>query len=98
MNFTVTVASDNEREDLFAEICYGDQQWAEVIANSARGGFTIEIFAPEGAASYRFPLDTFQRAIEEARARLVALGYPERARTPRYVTEDCQPDGTVVRP
>jgi hypothetical protein len=73
-DFTVTVASDGERDDLFAEICYGDEQWAEVIA-APGGGFTIEVFAPDGAESYRFPLDAFVRAVEEAKDRLIALGY-----------------------
>jgi hypothetical protein len=72
----VVITSDTEREDLFAELWYDDEQWAEITADTSSRSFRIEIFAPHSPASYVFPLADLQQAIEEAKGRLVAMGYP----------------------
>jgi hypothetical protein len=70
------IASDAEREDLYADLSYGDEYWAEIVNDPARGVLTIEIFAPRSGNSRIFDLEELQTVLEEAKRRLVELGYP----------------------
>ena len=76
----IVVTSDQEREELFAEIYHEEEQWAEVIYDSLKKSFTIKIYAPTSGSSYLFSLSKVQKAIEEAKCRLMRLGYLEKER------------------
>ncbi len=76
---SVIITDDTDREDLFAELYSDEEQWAEMIFDRGKNTFTIEIFAPSDASSYLFELEDVQRAIEEAKSRLMTMGYAEKA-------------------
>lgn len=81
----IVVTSDQEREELFAEIYHGEEQWAEVIYDPLKEGFGIKIYAPLSGESYLFSLTTVQKAIEEAKCRLMRLGYFEKEKAADYI-------------
>ena len=78
----IVVTSDQEREELFAEIYHGQEQWAEVVYDSEEESFAIKIYAPTSGSNYVFSLSNVQKAIEEAKCRLMRLGYCEKERAP----------------
>ena len=80
----IVVTSDQEREELFAEIYNGEEQWAEVIYDPLKEGFAIKIYAPTSGSSYVFSLSHVQKVIEEAKCRLTRLGYLENEKQPIY--------------
>ena len=73
----IIIASDMEREELFAEIYFKDVQWAEVIFDQQKGYFQIEVFPPKDGGSWVFGLSEMQEALVEAKKRLINLGYSE---------------------
>lgn len=75
--FTIIVASDAERDNLFAEIWQEDKQWMEVILDPGRKAFVVEIFAPHDDTNYVCDLAELQQALNEAKQRLLKLGYSE---------------------
>lgn len=74
---TIVVASDAERDDLFAEIWQGDVQWMEVIFDPMSKAFVVEIFAPHDGTKHICDLTKLQQALDEAKQRLLKLGYSE---------------------
>jgi hypothetical protein len=74
----VVIASDTEREDLFAEIHYDDFQWAEIILEPRSERFLLTLFPPMDREHWTFPLREAEAAIAEARAALEARAYRER--------------------
>jgi hypothetical protein len=81
---SITVASDVERETLFAELWDGDEQWGEIVPDARTGAFTMTIYAPAAATSYTFDLAELQRSIEDATSKLLAMGYsPDHPVAPR---------------
>jgi hypothetical protein len=74
----VVIASDQERENLSAEIHVQDQPWAEIILNPSTGRFDLTIFPSEPGGTMTFDLREVEKAISEARAALAARGYTER--------------------
>ena len=71
----VWIAND-DRENLFAEIHYDNEDWAEVIYDDERGAFTLTIFKPrDGKDSYVFLLSDVQEALAKAKQRLIDAGY-----------------------
>jgi hypothetical protein len=67
-----TIASDPQREDLFAELWHGDEQWAEIIRDPSMDALTIEIVALRSGGSYVFALADLGAALAEAKKRLKA--------------------------
>jgi hypothetical protein len=74
----VTIADDQEREELFAEIHYDDFQWAELIFEPKSRRFLLTVFPPTDREQWTFTLREAEQAIGEARAALEARGYHER--------------------
>lgn len=69
----VTVTSDPGRDDLYAEIFFGRVQWAEVRISPSTGEPELVIYAPVESQSWAFPLEAAQRALEEAKVRLLKV-------------------------
>lgn len=61
-DFHIVVTSDTTRDELFAELWAGDEQWGEVIFNS----FDITIFPPRAGGKYVFGLASVQASLQEA--------------------------------
>ena len=77
MTMKVVVASDPEREDLFAEIHHDDQPWAEVILDEGTKKFRLTIYPPSKGETHVFVLGEAERAIADAKAALISRGYYE---------------------
>jgi hypothetical protein len=73
----IIIASDQEREELFAELYHEEEQWAEIIYDQVQHHFTIQIYAPLSAEKYTFKLTEMQKTLDDAKARLTSLGYHE---------------------
>ena len=84
-NLSIVIASDTEREDLFAEIYRGDTQVAEVANDPKRGVLVVEVFCPPSAGALTLDLDDLQEALAEGRRRLAQMGYPEGGNNPTNV-------------
>lgn len=74
---SIVIASDQERDEDFAEIYCGDEQWAEIIFKPESQQFVLEIFPPQRGRTHVFRLREIQAILEKARERLVQLGYNE---------------------
>ena len=74
----VVIASDPDREELFAEIHYDEMQWAEIILEPNRGRFLLTIFPPMDRENWVFELREAEAAIAEARTALETRAYQER--------------------
>ena len=74
----VVIADDAEHEELFADI--GDEKvyWGRVIYDHATQRFMLTIFHHPDQDQYVFPLSEVQIALEEARQRLIEMGYGEK--------------------
>jgi hypothetical protein len=79
---SLTIASDTERNDLFAELWRGDEQWGEIGPGPTEGSFTIEVFAPSAAPSYVFDVAELLSSVERARERLAQMQRPIEDPTP----------------
>ncbi len=72
-NFRITIASLPDRENLVAEISYKNKQIAEI--NQETKELIIQLYAPCKEQKYwEFSLDEFQKIVEEAKQRLIAVG------------------------
>lgn len=75
---SIVIASDTEREDLFAEIYRDDTQIAEVANDPKRGVLVVEVFCIPSVGALVLDLDQWQEALEEGKRRLTQMGYPEK--------------------
>lgn len=75
----VLIGSDQERENLFAEIRHGDSTWADVVLNEETGRFELTIYALAEGEELKFELGEVEEALAEAKAALLARGYRERS-------------------
>lgn len=67
--FSIKIASDTNREKVFAEIYYNEEEWAEI---SQEGEKPLIVFFPPLQGKYwEFPLDEALETIEEARKMLI---------------------------
>ena len=73
----IVIASDQERDNLFAELRVDDQPWAEVILDKESGRFELTIFPSEESSELKFNLTDVEQALAEARIALEARGYHE---------------------
>ena len=77
MTMKVVVASEPDREDLFAEIHQDDQPWAEIALDRMTKRFVLTIFPSATDDAHVFPLSEAVGAIAEARDALTRRGYVE---------------------
>jgi len=72
-NFRITINSLPDRENLVAEIYYKHEQVAE-ISQEAKD-LIIQLYAPcKEKKCWEFSLNEFQKVVEEAKQRLIAVG------------------------
>ena len=72
----IVIASDQNRDNLFAEVHFNGQPWAEVIFDAEKGAYLVTIFSAEGDMWPSFDLSEVRRELLKARDALVARGYP----------------------
>jgi hypothetical protein len=78
VNVDVVIASDRDRDDLFAEIQVNGQPWAEVSYDRAKEAYLVTFLPPERDEEWpEFDLVALHRALGKARDALVAKGYPD---------------------
>ena len=66
--FSTMIANDSEREKVFAEIYYQEEQWAEI---SQEGSVPmITLFPPSNGGDWELPLKEALEAIEKAKTLL----------------------------
>ena len=65
------------RDEFFAGLWAGDEQWGEVMFNISSNSFDITIFSPRAGGKYVFGLPSVQALLQEAQQRLIRLGYGE---------------------
>jgi hypothetical protein len=70
MNFTVEIASVPDRDEVVAEIWWGDAMVAELHRNTG-GEVQIEIYPRESGSSWEFDLSSWIATLTEARRKLV---------------------------
>ena len=72
-DFRITIASLPDRGNLVAEISYKNKQIAEI--NHETEKLIIQLYVSSKEKGYRdFPLDEFQKVVEEAKQKLLAVG------------------------
>jgi hypothetical protein len=69
MNFTIEIASVPDRDDIVAEIWWGDVMVAE-LHRGASGAAEIEIYPAESQASWSFDLANWLSVLAEAQRKL----------------------------
>jgi len=69
MNFTIAIPSVPDRDDVIAEIWWGDAMVAE-LHRGASGGAEIEIYPAESHAPWSFDLAGWLAALAEAQRKL----------------------------
>jgi hypothetical protein len=69
MNFTIEIASVPDRDDLVAEIWWGDAMVAE-LHRGASGATQIEIYPTQSRDSWSFDLASWLAALAEAQRKL----------------------------
>lgn len=79
-DFSIDIGSDQEHEDLIAEILLGGEVVAVVSQESGPGVLEIKINGRLDGQPWMFPLADFERAVEAARQRLLEL---RKDRSPR---------------
>lgn len=67
--FSIKIANDTNREKVFAEIYYNEEQWAEISQEESLP--LITLFPPLREKYWEFPLDEALEAIEEAKKNLL---------------------------
>lgn len=70
--FTIGIASVPDRENLVAEIWFGDKQWGELSFEGGR--LELEIFPPSTGRTWRVDPDGLREAIAEAKRQLIGAG------------------------
>ena len=71
-NFRITVNSLPDRENLVAEIYYKHYQVAEISQETNE--LIIQIYSYKDKDYWEFSLEKFQKVIEEAKQKLIAVG------------------------
>lgn len=67
--FSIKIASDTDRENVFAEIYYNEEEWAEISQEGEKP--LIAFFPPSQEKYWEFPLDEALEAIAEAQKSLL---------------------------
>ena len=70
--FIITVGSFPDKNNLVADICYENTQVAEISNENKE--MLIQIYCYEGRDYWEFSLDEFQKIVEEAKRKLIAVG------------------------
>jgi len=70
--FRITIASLPDRENLVAEISYKNKQVAEISQETNE--LLIQIYSYKNKDYWEFSLEEFQKVLEEAKQRLIAVG------------------------
>jgi hypothetical protein len=65
---TITIASLPDRENLVAELWFGDVQWGEI--NQEGESLTLEIYPHRSGKPWVFDLDDVIQQVEQAKSRL----------------------------
>jgi hypothetical protein len=68
-NFSIIIANDTERENVFAEIYYKNQQWAEISIEGDKP--LLALFSSNNQKFWEFPLDEALQALEIAKKKLL---------------------------
>jgi hypothetical protein len=68
MKSRTIVASDQERDRVFAELYWDDEMWAELSDES--GVYTLRVWGKNNGEPWKAPLDDVLAAIGEAKKRL----------------------------
>ncbi|MCU0647319.1 MAG: hypothetical protein MUF00_04960 [Gemmatimonadaceae bacterium] len=76
MTTEITIASDQDRPNLFAEVRMGGDVIAEVIYDAAKMSYLVQVFASHDDGSTCVDLAEFRNALLQAKEALVARGYP----------------------
>lgn len=71
--FTVEVGSDQEHEDLIAEILFGGEVVAVISQERGPGILEIKFVERESGKPWSFPLSEFELVVKKARERLLEL-------------------------
>lgn len=72
-DFRITIASLPDRENLVSEISYKNKQVAEI--NQETKELIIQLYAScKEKKCWEFSLEEFQKVVEEAKQRLIAVG------------------------
>ncbi len=70
-DFEFIIASPIEREKLICEIYYKGEIIAEISQETEE--FILEIYPPQKSKWWEIPLESFQRALEEAKIHLFKI-------------------------
>lgn len=70
MSFSIEIASVPDRDDVVAEIWWGDAMVAE-LHRGASGEVEIEIYPPESRGSWSFDLPSWITVLAKAQQKLV---------------------------
>jgi len=70
--FTITVGSFPDKNNLVADIIYKNKQVAEISQETNE--LLIQIYSYENQDYWEFSLEEFQKVLEEAKLRLIAVG------------------------
>lgn len=71
-NFDITVGSFPDKENLVADIFYENIQVAEIT--NENNNLQIQIYCYKDKDYWEFSLDEFQKVIEKAKQKLIAIG------------------------
>lgn len=71
-NFEITVGSFPDKENLVADIFYDNIQVAEITNENNK--LQIQIFCYKDQDYWEFSLDEFQKVVEKAKQKLIAVG------------------------
>ena len=72
-SISVSIVSSNDREDLYAELCYGDTQFGEIALAEDKSKFILKIFILPDMSVLEFDAIEFSASINEAINRLKRL-------------------------
>jgi hypothetical protein len=73
----IVIASDEERNNLFAEIRKDGQPWGEIILGEQSGIFELALYPPEENERMVVSLAEFEKALRDAKESLIERGYRE---------------------
>lgn len=69
MDFRITIASPPDREQLVAEVFFGNEQVAEI--NQDAEDLRIEVYCRPSAAPWVLPFEEFMNTLNQAKVRLL---------------------------
>lgn len=72
----ITLASDQERPNLFAEIRVDGQPYADVIYDNAKEAYQLTIYPAQEGEWIVLDLAEFRKALLKAKDALVGRGFP----------------------